>query len=121
MNASIRVLVILLCSGIWGTTAAVWAQKTHDDQELTDRFYITAGGFGKTDIRTTLRLDAKSPQAGLGLGDRIVEIEGRPVSQIHLSDLRLRFRTDRPGTRVPLTIQGRRGRRGVVLVLEDLV
>jgi hypothetical protein len=46
----------------------VWAQKSYDDHELTDRFYITIGGFNRSDLRTTLRLDAKSPQAGLGLG-----------------------------------------------------
>lgn len=48
-------------------SAPVMAQKSYDDHELTDRFYITIGGFQQDDIRTTFRLDAKSG-TGIGLG-----------------------------------------------------
>jgi hypothetical protein len=46
----------------------IWAQDRYDDHELTDRFYITAGGFSQTDLRTTIRLDAKSQSGGITVG-----------------------------------------------------
>jgi hypothetical protein len=65
----VRVLVVLAISiALLSVCGPVWAQKSYDDHEMKDRFYITVGGFNRTDLRTTLRLDAKSPQAGLGLG-----------------------------------------------------
>jgi hypothetical protein len=61
-------LVIAISFALLSVCGPVWAQKSYDDHEPRDRFYITIGGFQRTDLRTTLRLDAKSPQAGLGLG-----------------------------------------------------
>jgi hypothetical protein len=61
-------LVIAISMALLSVCGPVWAQKSYDDHEMKDRFYITIGGFNQTDLRTTLRLDAKSPQAGLGLG-----------------------------------------------------
>jgi hypothetical protein len=52
----------------------VWAQASYDDHELTDRFYITVGGFRQNDIRTTFQLNAKVPGAGIAAG-AIVALE----------------------------------------------
>lgn len=62
------VLVLAISMALLSVCGPVWAQKSYDDHEMKDRFYITLGGFNRTDLRTTLRLDAKSPRAGLGLG-----------------------------------------------------
>lgn len=65
----VRVLIVLAISvALLSVCGPVWAQKSYDDHEMNDRFYITVGGFSRDDLRTTLRLDAKSPEAGLGLG-----------------------------------------------------
>jgi len=65
----VKILLVLAISmALLSVCGPVWAQKTYDDHEMKDRFYITIGGFNRTDLRTTLRLDAKSPQAGLSLG-----------------------------------------------------
>jgi hypothetical protein len=61
-------LVITISAALLSVCGPVWAQKSYDDHEPRDRFYITAGGFNRTDLRTTFRLDAKSPQGGLALG-----------------------------------------------------
>jgi len=64
-----RLLIIIAISfALLSVCGPVWAQKSYDDHEPRDRFYITVGGFKRTDLRTTIRLDAKSPEAGLGLG-----------------------------------------------------
>ena len=59
--------------------------------------------------------------AGLMVGDKIVAVDGRPVGELSLPALRLRFRTDPPETEVRLTVE-RDGRRSkVILVLSDMV
>jgi hypothetical protein len=53
------------------TCAAVspaWAQKLFDDHEMEDRFYITIGGFQQDEMRTTVRVDAKTPEGGIAAG-----------------------------------------------------
>ena len=47
------------------------AQERYDKHELTDRFYITLGGFTQDEIRSTLRLNAKTPSGGIALGTLI--------------------------------------------------
>jgi hypothetical protein len=59
--------------------------------------------------------------AGLMIGDRIVAVDGRPASELSLPTLRLRFRTDPPGTEVRLTVERDGKRSEVTLVLSDLV
>jgi hypothetical protein len=44
------------------------AQKLFDDHEIEDRFYITIGGFEQDEIRTTIRVDAKTPEGGIAAG-----------------------------------------------------
>jgi hypothetical protein len=59
---------IVVCAAICAGSGSAWAQNRYDDHELTDRFYITLGGFSQTDIRTTIRIDAKSPDGAIGAG-----------------------------------------------------
>ena len=47
------------------------AQERYDEHESTDRFYITLGGFSRAAIRTTIRVDAKTPLGGILLGTAI--------------------------------------------------
>ena len=68
MNRMRFLLTIALSVALLSICGPVWAQKSYDDHEPRDRFYITVGGYEQTDLRTTLRLQANSPQAGLGLG-----------------------------------------------------
>jgi hypothetical protein len=46
----------------------VGAQDRYDDHELTDRFYVTVGGYSQSDLRTTIRIDAKSPDGAISAG-----------------------------------------------------
>ena len=41
------------------------AQERYDDHEVTDRGDITLGGYTQDDLRTTIRIDAKSPVGGI--------------------------------------------------------
>ena len=60
-------------------------------------------------------------QVGLAVGDVITLVDGRPVTDAGLSDMRQRLRSEQPGTQVQLTV--RRGSRmlNVTLVLRDQV
>jgi hypothetical protein len=60
--------VVALAIALFTVAGPAWAQKSYDDHEMRDRFYITIGGFSQDQIRTTLRLDATSPGAGVGIG-----------------------------------------------------
>jgi len=48
------------------------AQNRYDESELTDRFYISLGGYSQNDIKTTLRLDAKTPSGAIAAGTVVV-------------------------------------------------
>jgi len=61
------VFAVTMCAG----AGPVWAQDRYDDHESKDRFYITIGGFSQTDLRTTIRLDAKSQTGGIAIGTLI--------------------------------------------------
>jgi hypothetical protein len=60
-------------------------------------------------------------EAGIGVGDRILAIDGRNIEQLSLPEVRQKFRNAPPGTKVRLTVQSRDGKRDVVLVLRALV
>jgi hypothetical protein len=64
-----RKTVVIACWLTLGVAVSpVWAQKLFDDHEIEDRFYITIGGFEQDEIRTTIRLDAKTPEGGIAAG-----------------------------------------------------
>jgi hypothetical protein len=60
-------------------------------------------------------------EAGLKVGDQILEIEGRKTGQLDLPTVRLKFKNDSPKKRVRLLVQRGGQKREVVLVLRDLV
>jgi len=60
-------------------------------------------------------------EAGLRVGDRILEIDGTRVGRLDLPAVRLRFKNDPPKKRVRLVLSRDGQRREVVLVLRDLV
>jgi len=60
-------------------------------------------------------------KAALRAGDRIVAVDGKQAENIALPDLRARFRTDAPGTKVRLKVQSGDTTREVVVTLKDLV
>ncbi len=60
-------------------------------------------------------------KAALRAGDRIVAVDGRKAETITLPELRTRFKTDQPGTKIRLKVQSGEVTREVVVTLEDLV
>ena len=60
-------------------------------------------------------------EAGIKVGDQILEIEGRKTGQLDLPTVRLKFSNDSPKKRVRLLVQREGQRREVVLILRDLV
>jgi hypothetical protein len=88
MNRKRVLLIVAISIALLAVSAPVWAQKSYDDHEATDRFYITIGGFNRTDLRTTLRLDAKTPQAGIGLGT-VIALESLFNVESQVSTVRL--------------------------------
>ena len=84
--------------------SGMWLNMAGDAFEVMD---VVAGG--------------PAAQAGLKVGDKIVAIEGRPANQVSLPALRVRFKTDAPGTKVHLTVQSGAEKRETDLVLRDLV
>jgi hypothetical protein len=92
-----------------------------DAKDVFDRSGLwineTSEGFEVVDVIS------KGPgaHAGLRVGDKIVAVDGKGRDQLSLPQLRKRFRTDPPGTRVRLTVQSKDQKREVVLTLKDLV
>ena len=64
------ILLAVVASGDLGVT---WAQENYDDHELTDRFYITLGGYSQDDLRTSLRIDALA--GGVGGAGAVILLE----------------------------------------------
>ena len=60
-------------------------------------------------------------QAALRPGDLILEVDGTKADGLLLYDVRSRFRSDRPGTRIRLNVQSGDTTREVVLTLKELV
>lgn len=59
--------------------------------------------------------------AGLKVGDRILAIDGRPVSELSLLAVRQRFKSELPGTKLRLAIRSGEQKREVELVLKNIV
>ncbi|HEX4533869.1 MAG TPA: aspartyl protease family protein [Rhizomicrobium sp.] len=64
---------------------------------------------------------APAQTGGLQVGDEITAVDGKPVSGIHLYDLRARLRNDAPGTVVTFTVKGSGGSKDVKVTLRDLI
>jgi hypothetical protein len=60
-------------------------------------------------------------EAGMRPGDRVLAVDGKPASGLSLPDLRLRLRSDPPGTAVRFRIASQGAERDVTVVLRDLV
>jgi len=60
-------------------------------------------------------------RAGLGTGDTIIAIDGRPASSLALVDVRDRLRDAPVGTRVALTVRSGGRTREAVITLRDLI
>ena len=60
-------------------------------------------------------------QAGLLAGDRIVTVEGVEAAKLSLPELRKRFRTDSPGTRIRLEFERAGKVAGAEVILRDLI
>lgn len=60
-------------------------------------------------------------EAALKPGDRVVAVDGAPASTLKLPELRLRLRSEPPGTRIRLRVTSGSSEREATLVLKDLV
>jgi predicted aspartyl protease len=60
-------------------------------------------------------------EAGIHVGDQILEIDGQKTEQLDLPTIRLRFKNDSPKKHVRLIVLREGQRREVVLILKDLV
>jgi predicted aspartyl protease len=60
-------------------------------------------------------------EAGIKVGDQILEIDGQKTGRLDLPTVRLRFKNDSPKKPVRLIMQREGQRREVVLILRDLV
>ena len=60
-------------------------------------------------------------KAEIRAGDRIVAVDGKTAQTIALPDLRARFRSGGPGTKIRLKVQSGDATREVVMTLKDLV
>ncbi len=84
--------------------SGMWLNQSDGTFEVMD---VVAGG--------------PAAEAGVKVGDKIVAVDGKPASQIPLPDLRTRFKTEAPGTKIRLTISSSGQQRDVELTLRDLV
>jgi hypothetical protein len=65
--------------------------------------------------------ESPGSEAGLRAGDRIVAVDGVAASAVRLPDLRLRLRSEPPGTRVRLRVKSGQSEHDTTVVLRDLV
>jgi len=84
--------------------SGMWLNQSGDTFEVMD---VIAGGPAAT--------------AGLKIKDRVLAIDGHPVSQLSLPSVRQEFKSKPPGTKVRLSVQSGAQKRDVDLVLKDLV
>jgi Aspartyl protease/PDZ domain len=84
--------------------SGMWLNKTDDAFEVMD---VVAGG--------------PAAAAGIKVGDKVVAVDGRPAQQIPLPDLRAKFKSDPPATKLRLTVKSGEQQRAVELVLRNLI
>lgn len=88
---------------VWDRSG-MWVNRAQDALAVMD---VTEGG--------------PAAKAGLVAGDRILAVDGVKAVEVSLPDLRLRFRTEAPGTEIRLQVEHDGKTREVTLVLQDLV
>lgn len=84
--------------------SGMWLNASDGAFEVMD---VTAGG--------------PSATAGIRPGDKILAVDGHPVSQLSLPAVRAQFKSEPPGTKVRLTVVSSGQQREVELILNDLV
>jgi hypothetical protein len=75
------------------------------------------GGYEVTSVAEA----SPAAQAGLVVGDVIMELDGQPAAAQHLSDARQLLRTRPAGTKVPMLVKGKTTTRRVIVTLRDLI
>jgi Aspartyl protease/PDZ domain len=78
---------------------------------------VSPNGFEVVDITK----GGPAEEAGLKAGDTILDVDGRPVNEIHLYALRERLRNDPPGTVVTFRVKSGPEVRPLTVALRDLV
>jgi membrane-associated protease RseP (regulator of RpoE activity) len=84
--------------------AGMWCNVADDGFKIVD---VTKGG--------------PAAAAGLKTGDIITQVDGKPVTEIHLYDLRLRLRNDPPGTMVMFAVKDGSAVKSVKITLRDQI
>ncbi len=64
--------------------------------------------------------ESPAAKSGLAIGDEVVSVNGKPAKNTPLYELREEFK-GAIGTKFDLVVQGKAGRKDVVLVLADQV
>jgi hypothetical protein len=72
-------------------------------------------------IVTSVAAGSPAAQAGLRIGDVILELDAQPARAAALSSARRLLRTKPAGTRVPMLVKGNGGTRRIVLTLRDQI
>ncbi|MEP7011846.1 MAG: PDZ domain-containing protein [Acidobacteriota bacterium] len=93
--------------------------KTHDAYDRAGIWLLTdPEGLRVKDVAA----GGPAAKAGLKVDDLIVAIDGKKATEIALPDLRIRLANDPEGTKVGLTVKGKKGKeRAVGMVLRELV
>ncbi|MGA9207718.1 MAG: aspartyl protease family protein [Terriglobales bacterium] len=92
----------------------------YDKPDVYDRSGMWLNQSGETFEVMDVVAGGPAAAAGLKIGDKILAIDGRPVSQLSLPAVRQQLKSE-PGTRLRLAIQSGEQKREVVLVLKNLV
>jgi C-terminal processing protease CtpA/Prc len=100
---------------IFETNSATFAPDVFDQSGM----WINRAGAALKVYDITTGGPAES--AGLKVEDRIMAVDGAPISEGSLVALRRRFRTEPPGARIRLKVESDQGKREVTLVLKELL
>jgi hypothetical protein len=93
----------------------------YDKPDVFDRSGMWLNQSGETFEVMDVIAGGPAASAGLKTGDKVLAIDGHPVSQLSLAAVRVQFKSQPPGTKVRLSIQSGGQKRDVDLVLKDLV
>jgi hypothetical protein len=95
----------------------------HADPDVFDRsgmwINVSEGG-GSFDVVDVIE-KGPAEKAGLKAGDRLLTVDGARADSLSLPELRKRFRTDAPGTRIRVEFERAGKVTGADLILRDLI